>query len=93
MPRFKRDGTNVTFVRKIGDSHIEAKTFERGVEGFTKSCGTGAIAAAYSILRGEEGRALQVDVPGGRLYVIWKQGKPVLTGPARIVGEMRWRRE
>jgi diaminopimelate epimerase len=93
LPRFKRDGTNVTFIRTVGDNHLQAKTHERGVEGFTKSCGTGAIAAAHSVLRGAEGRTIQVDVPGGRLSVVWKQGQPILRGPARIVGEMRWIRE
>lgn len=93
LPRFKRDGTNVTFVRAISDQHIQAKTHERGVEGFTKSCGTGAIAAAHSVLKGAEGRTMQVDVPGGRLSVVWKQGKPLLRGPARVTGEMRWMRE
>jgi diaminopimelate epimerase len=93
LPRFKGAGTNVTFLRVITDDQIQATTFERGVEGFTKSCGTGAVAAAYSVLRGAEGRTIQVDVPGGRLSVVWKQGKPILRGPARMVGEMHWLRE
>lgn len=93
LPRFKQDGTNVTFLRVVSDGHIQAKTHERGVEGFTKSCGTGAVAAAFSVLKGAADRVMQVDVPGGRLSVVFKQGKPVLRGPARIVGEMHWMRE
>ncbi len=93
MLRFAKDGTNVTFLRIITPNHIQTKTFERGVEGFTRSCGTGAIAAAHSILRGKENQPLQVDVPGGRLSVVWKEGKPTLRGPARIIGEMHWMRD
>ena len=90
MDRFLKDGTNVTFIKVISAKHIQSTTYERGVEGFTRSCGTGAIAAAHSILRGQENQPLQVDVPGGQLSVIWKHGKPTLRGPAKIIGEMRW---
>jgi diaminopimelate epimerase len=60
--------------------------FERGV-GETRSCGTGACAAAYAALAaGElaEGTVL-VDVPGGRLSVQVGATTTVLTGPALIV--------
>lgn len=93
LGRFRPAGTNVTFMRPLDPRHIEAKTFERGVDGFTKSCGTGAVAAAHALLRGTENQPVDVDVPGGRLNVVWKEGEPVLRGPARIVGEMRWARE
>jgi len=93
LEKFKRDGTNVTFLKTINDEHIQTKTFERGVDGFTRSCGTGAVAAAFAVLRGKEGVQVSVDVPGGRLSVVWKNGAPILRGPARITGEMRWARE
>lgn len=89
-PRFKKEGTNVTFVRQLGTNKVESVTYERGVEGFTKSCGTGAIAAAYSLLRGEIGKTVQVRVPGGQLSVSWKNGQPLLTGPAKLVAESHW---
>ncbi len=88
--RFKKEGINVTFVKAIGPNKIASLTFERGVEDFTKSCGTGAVAAAYSFLRGENKRAFEVRVPGGRLSVIWQQNKPVLAGPAKIIAEAHW---
>lgn len=89
-PRFQAHGTNVTFVRPVSDHKIESVTFERGVEDFTLACGTGAVAAAHALLRGEENRTLEVQVPGGQLFVVWKKGRPHLRGPARIVAQIRW---
>ncbi|MGE0525680.1 MAG: diaminopimelate epimerase [Bdellovibrionales bacterium] len=86
--RFRQEGTNVTFVHAFSEHLIESVTFERGVEDFTLSCGTGAVAAAYSMLRGEENRVVEVRVPGGTLSVVWKDGRPMLRGPARIVAEI-----
>lgn len=89
-PRFKKEGTNVTFIKHISARKLASVTFERGVEGFTKSCGTGAIAAAYSLLRGENEKSVEVSVPGGKLSVTWHDGAPILTGPARIIAEAHW---
>lgn len=88
QPQFIKDGTNVTFVRLLNQNKIASITFERGVEDFTLSCGTGAISSAHSVLRGEENRPIEVQVPGGTLFVVWKNGCPILSGPARIVAEM-----
>ncbi len=39
-------GANVTLLQKLTNSHFKTVTFERGVENFTLSCGTGVLAAA-----------------------------------------------
>lgn len=45
IPLFK-NGTNVNFIKKISDNKLLNMTWERGV-GFSYSCGTGNVAAAY----------------------------------------------
>jgi diaminopimelate epimerase len=77
------DGVNVEIVEPAGDRHIRMRVYERGV-GETRSCGTGACAAAVAVMaaRGER-TSYDVDVPGGRLAVAWgEDGEVSLTGPA-----------
>jgi diaminopimelate epimerase len=91
-PALFPDGVNVEFVTVLpaaaegGDGHIRLRVFERGV-GETRSCGTGACAAAYAALAatGADEGTVQVDVPGGRLAVRFAEGTTILSGPAVIV--------
>jgi diaminopimelate epimerase len=49
-PIFSPDGINVNFARQMSSNHFELLTYERGVEQFTLSCGTGTIATALSFI-------------------------------------------
>jgi diaminopimelate epimerase len=81
------EGVNVELINVLeAGAHIRLRVSERGV-GETRSCGTGACAAAYAALAAEgrtEGTVV-VDVPGGRLSVQVGPATTVLTGPAVIV--------
>lgn len=47
-PHWMPKGTNVTVAQQIGNEKYKIRTFERGVEGETLACGTGATAAALA---------------------------------------------
>jgi len=69
-PAFGPEGANVTFFQRVVGSRIRSTTFERGVEGETLACGTGAAAAA--IIYSEtymQPLPVEVVVPGGELLV------------------------
>ena len=78
------DGVNVEFVVAKDDRHLVMRVHERGV-GETRSCGTGACAAAVVLTGGASGSTV-VDVPGGRLTVSIRPDRHVeLTGPAVLL--------
>jgi diaminopimelate epimerase len=78
------DGVNVEFVVRRGPDHVAMRVHERG-SGETRSCGTGACAAAVAAAGGTPGR-WRVDVPGGTLHVsLDGAGRVSLAGPAIVV--------
>lgn len=83
--QYKQNGINVTFYSPSDKQKMAATTFERGVEDFTLSCGTGALAAARVHLGLRDGTC-EVNVPGGRLHVTFEGNQAILRGEARPVG-------
>ena len=87
------NGVNVEFVHRIRPGHIAMRVHERG-SGETRSCGTGACAAAVATALEcgvPQPVRYQVDVPGGRLVVRWDvTGQVDLSGPAQIVARGEW---
>jgi diaminopimelate epimerase len=78
------EGANVNFV-KIGEP-LEIRTFERGVEAETFSCGTGAVAAASVARRlGLVDDEAIVQTIGGPLIITFEDGKAFMEGPAVTV--------
>ena len=79
------DGTNVTFAQPVSDLDFRQRTFERGVEGETQSCGTGAVAIAAVATRlglHDAGEILEIAPPGGVLRVsVPADGPATLEGP------------
>lgn len=89
--RFAKEGVNVNFLR-WSNGRVEMRTYERGVEAETLSCGTGVTAAAIDALH--RGHASGISVPvhtrGGDLRVdvamdSGRVGKVELIGPAQFV--------
>lgn len=79
------DGVNVEFVVRRGPGHVAMRVYERGV-GETRSCGTGACAAAIASADQAGPGRWRVDVPGGSVEVGRDDAGAVsLTGPAVIV--------
>jgi len=93
---FARDGVNVNFVEQVGDDEIFVRTYERGVEDETLSCGTGVTAAAIACYHNENGfNDVVVHTRGGRLNVEYERNSDEsysnvwLSGPAEKVYEGR----
>ncbi|MBC7887850.1 MAG: diaminopimelate epimerase [Ferruginibacter sp.] len=67
---FAPDGINVNFVEATDEDSIFVRTYERGVEDETLSCGTGVTAAALLSAHNENGfNTVEVKTPGGYLRV------------------------
>ncbi len=87
--------TNVEFVAVRGPERLAMRVHERGA-GETRSCGTGACAAAVAVAvrAGQQSGSWEVEVPGGCLQVTWTGATVLLTGPAVIVAhgniDARW---
>lgn len=64
-------GVNVNFVKIIEKDCIFVRTYERGVENETLSCGTGSIASAiaYKISQKSNSKVITVKTLGGNLNV------------------------
>jgi diaminopimelate epimerase len=68
---FKEEGINVNFVEQLSEADkILVRTYERGVEDETFSCGTGVTAAALVCYHNENGfNDVEVKTLGGMLSV------------------------
>lgn len=90
---YGKDGINVNFVQNLANG-IRVRTYERGVEDETMSCGTGVTAAAIAWSGGQTGKFIvPITTPGGMLEVSFKKDSEstardvILKGPATFVYE------
>ena len=89
---FAAEGINVNFAKRTGSDKLEVRTYERGVEDETLSCGTGVTAAAIAASGTATGAfQYRVQTPGGMLEVSFVKTaadaaeQVVLAGPATAV--------
>lgn len=93
-PPFKKEGINVNFVQQDEErDKITVRTYERGVEDETLSCGTGVTAAALALYHNDIGfNRVDVETKGGHLSVEFDRRDGVyrniwLIGPTEKVFE------
>ncbi len=85
-PHFQPAGANVDFVEVLSPTQIKVRTYERGVEKETLSCGTGCVASAVVAHRKKGTRfTTEVLTPGGTLRVSQEEE----SGPAYLEGEVK----
>jgi diaminopimelate epimerase len=95
-PQLGPAGANVDFVERLPDGRVAMRTWERGVEGETLACGSGAMASAlWAVLEGARPPVTIHTAGGEDLTVDFTNGnagrEATLTGPAVTVyeGELR----
>lgn len=91
---YNQQGSNVNFVKKIDDQTFRVRTYERGVEDETLSCGTGvtAVALAMHATNNTTKKLVNLNVEGGKLQVSFEVENAIysniwLIGPATLVFE------
>ena len=96
---YGKEGSNINFVEKIGTNLFAVRTYERGVEAETLSCGTGvtAVAIALSETNRIDTNNVELHTEGGNLLVHFNKLNGTyydvyLEGPAKQVfkGEWKW---
>ncbi len=98
-PKFNPPGTNVNFIHGTSKNTLILRTYEKGVEGLTLACGTGAIASALAWnhiqkINPEKRLSTIVQTDGGTLQVGFRYNRDkhlysdiTLSGEARFVYE------
>lgn len=96
---YNSEGSNVNFISKSNENAWHIRTYERGVENETLSCGTGVTAAAIALhkIGLTHSKELSLLTQGGKLNVRFDTDSESynnvwLSGPANFVfkGEVSW---
>ena len=89
---FKKEGVNVNFVEICDENHFSIRTYERGVEAETLSCGTGATAVAIAMHACKKtfSNNLIIKTRGGNLKVNFSENSSNysdiwLSGPSKFI--------
>lgn len=88
--QFGSDGSNINFVEHLDNNKVKVRTYERGVENETLSCGTGVTACAIASSETEGDNRIYIITKGGELTVSFNRNKGAfsniwLEGPTEMV--------
>lgn len=86
-------GANVNLYEIVDAGVVAVRTWERGVEGETLSCGSGMVSVALQVMADTGSRKLEMAPLSGDRLTVEALGEPPLcavrfTGPTRIVAEV-----
>jgi diaminopimelate epimerase len=89
-PALGPEGANVDFYAIADDGAVRVRTWERGVEGETLSCGSGMVAVALVVMADNAVKRVEIAPLSGDRLVVDARGVPPmsatrLTGPTRFV--------
>jgi diaminopimelate epimerase len=87
--RFAPAGANVNFIHPGPDGAIAIRTYERGVEGETLACGTGAVAAALAAAAGTARPPVRLVARSGEILRVTFSGDPRHARAVRLEGTAR----
>jgi len=92
-PAVGAEGANVNFFEIDENGQVAMRTWERGVEAETLSCGSGSVAVALIVMTERGERRAVVQPASGDTLTVDALGEPPLcatrlTGPAQFVGEI-----
>ncbi len=92
-PALGPGGANVMFVTGREEHRVDVRSWERGVEGETLSCASGAVAVALVWMMLHGGTQLSIGTRSGQLLHVQTLGTSPrsairLSGPAHLLGEV-----
>ncbi len=87
------EGANVNFAKKLSEDTLLVRTYERGVEKETLSCGTGAVSTVYVVkelnIVEKNVNPVYIRTAGGVLQVVGKHDGYYIRGEAKRVYDAR----
>jgi diaminopimelate epimerase len=92
-PALAPHGANVNFYEVDSDGAVHLRTWERGVEGETLSCGSGMVAVALVVMEARDLRRVELIPASSDRLIVEVLGQPPrcpvrLTGPAHFIAEI-----
>ena len=92
-PTYNKEGINVNFVETLNSNLIFVRTYERGVENETLSCGTGVVASALSfsiLMKKKLGQhKVTIQTKGGKLKVSFNKKSHNIFEDIYLTGECK----